>query len=47
MSRTIRDYLEDMLTSAALAIDFIQGMSYTDFQQDLKTQAFRDSLQSS
>lgn len=27
-----------MLTSAALAIDFIQGMSYADFQQDLKTQ---------
>ena len=37
MSRTIRDYLEDMLSSAKEVIEFTKGMEFQNFRQDRKT----------
>lgn len=37
VKRDIRDYLHDILVHIDLAQDFVKGMTFEDFQDDLKT----------
>lgn len=36
--RVVIDYLRDMVESTSNALDFVAGMSFDDFQHDIKTQ---------
>ncbi|MGC8963670.1 MAG: DUF86 domain-containing protein [Candidatus Bipolaricaulaceae bacterium] len=37
MTRTLRDYLEDMWNAAKEVLEFTKGMSFEEFRRDRKT----------